>query len=67
MPRKPLDTRVDNFDSTTAFLAFSGGARQKLNGVSLSDSAFMGYFTAYSDQQWTSLPSLGAYLEQLDS
>ncbi|MFI6155971.1 helix-turn-helix domain-containing protein [Kitasatospora sp. NPDC051170] len=49
-------------DDSVVFLAFSGHARQKLNGFSVEDRTFMGYFTGHFDQLWSALPSLGEYL-----
>ncbi|WP_031067970.1 helix-turn-helix domain-containing protein [Streptomyces sp. NRRL WC-3742] len=49
-------------DDSVVFLAFSGHARQKLNGFSVEDRTFMSYFTAHFDQLWSALPSLGDYL-----
>ncbi|MFJ9695443.1 helix-turn-helix domain-containing protein [Kitasatospora sp. NPDC101183] len=49
-------------DDSVVFLAFSGHARQKLNGFSVEDRTFMSYFTAHFDQLWSALPSLAEYL-----
>ncbi|WP_181874691.1 hypothetical protein, partial [Marinitenerispora sediminis] len=53
-------------DDTLAFLAFSGGSRQKLNGFSVKDPTFLGYFARYFDQLWLSLAPIDAYLDGLD-
>ncbi|WP_150242173.1 helix-turn-helix domain-containing protein [Streptomyces albofaciens] len=50
-------------DDSVVFLAFSGGARQKLNGFSVQDRTYMSYFAAYFEQLWTPLQPLGAYLD----
>ncbi|MBB4979602.1 MULTISPECIES: helix-turn-helix domain-containing protein [Streptomyces] len=52
-------------DDSVAFLAFSGGSRQRLDGFSVEHPRFMGYFAAYFDQLWVALPSLAHYLEEL--
>ncbi|ROQ32202.1 hypothetical protein EDD98_1179 [Streptomyces sp. PanSC19] len=52
-------------DDSVAFLAFSGGSRQRLNGFSVEHPRFMGYFAAYFDQLWVALPSLAHYLDEL--
>ncbi|MET8183794.1 hypothetical protein [Streptomyces sp. NPDC005336] len=53
-------------DDSVVFLAFSGGARQKLNGFSVEDRTFMSYFAAYFEQMWTPLQPLGSYLDATD-
>lgn len=53
-------------DDSVVFLAFSGGPRQKLNGLSVEDPTFMTYFAAYFDQLWASLQPLGTYLGAVD-
>jgi transcriptional regulator with XRE-family HTH domain len=53
-------------DDSVVFLAFSGGPRQKLNGLSVRDSTFMSYFAAYFDQLWAAVQPLGAYLDAGD-
>ncbi|MFE4369119.1 helix-turn-helix domain-containing protein [Streptomyces sp. NPDC056835] len=53
-------------DDRVVFLAFSGGPRQKLNGLSIEDPTFMSYFTAYFDQLWAALQPLGTYLGEVD-
>ncbi|MER6010151.1 helix-turn-helix transcriptional regulator [Streptomyces bluensis] len=53
-------------DDDVVFLAFSGGVRQKLNGFSVKDHTFMSYFSSYFEQLWTSLPSLGEYLDEVE-
>ncbi|MER7910667.1 helix-turn-helix domain-containing protein [Streptomyces sp. NPDC096068] len=52
-------------DDSVAFLAFSGGPRQRLNGFSVEHPRFMGYFAAHFDQLWVALPSLAHYLDGL--
>lgn len=52
-------------DDSVAFLAFSGGAHQKLNGFSVEDPTFLGYYAGYFDQLWHSLVPLRAYLDQV--
>ncbi|MCX5399064.1 helix-turn-helix transcriptional regulator [Streptomyces sp. NBC_00102] len=52
-------------DDSVVFLAFSGGPRQKLNGLSIEDPMFMSYFAAYFDQLWAALPPLGTYLDEV--
>ncbi|MFI7098574.1 helix-turn-helix domain-containing protein [Streptomyces sp. NPDC050161] len=49
-------------DDNVVFLAFSGGAQEKLNGFSVEDPTFMSYFSGYFDQLWGALPRLGSYL-----
>ncbi|MFB7515188.1 helix-turn-helix domain-containing protein [Streptomyces sp. NPDC056144] len=49
-------------DDSLAFLAFSGGPKQRLNGFMVEHPRFMRYFAAYFDQLWTALPSLAHYL-----
>ncbi|MDR3079984.1 MAG: helix-turn-helix transcriptional regulator [Streptomyces sp.] len=53
-------------DDNVVFLAFSGGPRQRLNGLSVEDPTFMSYFAAYFDQLWASLLPLSTYLGDLD-
>ncbi|MEV6119111.1 helix-turn-helix domain-containing protein [Streptomyces sp. NPDC052077] len=53
-------------DDSVVFLAFSGGPRQRLNGLSVEDPTFMSYFAAYFDQLWAALPSLADYLADVD-
>ncbi|WP_185921602.1 helix-turn-helix transcriptional regulator [Streptomyces sp. WAC06614] len=53
-------------DDSVVFLAFSGGPRQKLNGLSVEDPTFMTYFAAYFDQLWAALQPLGTYLAAVD-
>ncbi|GLW90237.1 helix-turn-helix domain-containing protein [Actinokineospora globicatena] len=50
------------FDNETAFLAFSGGGRQKLNGFSIDGSAFVEYFITHFDQLWATLEPVETYL-----
>ena len=50
-------------DESVAFLAFSGGGRQKLNGFSVQDATFVKYFLAHFDQLWYGLEPLENYLE----
>ncbi|MCZ0979550.1 hypothetical protein O1L60_12010 [Streptomyces diastatochromogenes] len=52
-------------DDSAAFLAFSGGSKQRLNGFSVEHPRFMGYFAAHFDQLWVALPSLAHYLDEL--
>ncbi|MGW1902656.1 helix-turn-helix domain-containing protein [Streptomyces hirsutus] len=53
-------------DDSVVFLAFSGGPRQKLNGLSIEDPTFMTYFAAYFDQLWAALTPLGTYLGDME-
>ncbi|MFD8220832.1 helix-turn-helix domain-containing protein [Streptomyces sp. NPDC059697] len=53
-------------DDSVVFLAFSGGPRQKLNGLSIEDPTFMTYFAAYFDQLWAALQPLGTYLSEVE-
>ena len=52
-------------DDSTAFLAFSGGFRQKLNGSSVKDPTFLSYYAAYFDQLWHGLVPIQTYLDQV--
>ncbi len=49
-------------DEEVAFLAFSGGSRQKLNGFSVANGAFVAYFIRYFEQLWSAARPLGEYL-----
>ncbi|WP_158711282.1 helix-turn-helix domain-containing protein [Streptomyces sp. NRRL S-1824] len=53
-------------DDSVVFLAFSGGPRQRLNGLSVEDPTFMTYFASYFDQLWAALQPLGAYLNEVE-
>jgi transcriptional regulator with XRE-family HTH domain len=54
-------------DEDVAFLAFSGGGRQKLNGFSVADPTFVGYFIRHFDQLWATLEPLDDYLRRIGS
>lgn len=54
-------------DEDVTFLAFSGGGRQKLNGFSVENPIFAGYFARHFDQLWSSLQSLETYLQRIDT
>ncbi|KAA2261467.1 hypothetical protein F0L68_16930 [Solihabitans fulvus] len=54
-------------DQHTAFVAFSGGSRQKLNGFSVADPTFTAYFIRHFDQLWAQLDPLDVFLRQLGS
>jgi len=49
-------------DEDVAFLAFSGGGRQKLNGFCIENPTFVGYFIRHFDQLWSSLLPWETYL-----
>ena len=51
-------------DESIAFLAFSGGSKQRLNGFSVKDPTFLGYYADHFDQLWHALPSIDSYLRQ---
>ncbi|MRH93088.1 hypothetical protein GFY24_37675 [Nocardia sp. SYP-A9097] len=53
-------------DDDVAFLAFSGGSRQKLNGFSVADPTFVEYFIRYFEQLWSASRPLEAYLRDRD-
>src|SRR5690606_13630228 len=52
-------------DDSAAFLAFSGGSRQKLNGSSVKGPTFESYYAAYFDQPWHGLVTTQTYLDQV--
>jgi hypothetical protein len=52
-------------DNDTAFLAFSGGGRQKLNGFSVQSSTFVEYFIKHFDQLWSTLEPLDSYIQRI--
>lgn len=54
-------------DEDAAFLAFSGGGRQKLNGFSVENSTFTEYFIRHFDQLWASLQPMETYLQRIDT
>lgn len=54
-------------DDRVAFLAFSDGSRQKLNGFSIEDPTFLHYFVGYFDQLWHNLVPLDDYLGDMGS
>lgn len=58
---------VVTIDEDVAFLAFSGGGRQKLNGFSVENPTFVGYFIRHFDQLWSSLQPLETYLQRIDT
>lgn len=67
----PWHSRADGlnmalFDDNVAFLAFSGGGRQKLNGFCVCDRTFTGYFIAHFEQLWAPLEPLATFLERVD-
>jgi transcriptional regulator with XRE-family HTH domain len=53
------------FDDSTTFLAFSGRARQGLNGFSVDDPRFLRYFDEHFEQLWAPLVPLDDYLAEL--
>ncbi|MFF0357289.1 MULTISPECIES: helix-turn-helix domain-containing protein [unclassified Nocardia] len=50
-------------DDTVAFLAFSGGGRQKLNGFSVTDRNFVGYYIVNFEQMWSASTPLAEFLD----
>ncbi|MGC9442019.1 hypothetical protein [Streptomyces sp. WG5] len=54
-------------DDSVVFLAFSGGPRQKLNGLSIENPTFMTCFAAYFDQLWAALQPLETYLGEAEA
>ncbi|WP_021594067.1 helix-turn-helix domain-containing protein [Actinomadura welshii] len=52
-------------DYDRVILAFSGGPRQKLNGLRVENPIFFSYFASYFEQLWAVLQPLGAYLEEI--
>jgi hypothetical protein len=53
-------------DEDAAFLAFSGGSLQKLNGFSVQDATRAGYFIRYFDQLWSGSDSMATYLRRMN-
>ena len=51
-------------DDSIAFLAFSGGPRQRLNGFSVEDPRFLGYFAGYFEQLWAGTKQIDPYLNR---
>jgi hypothetical protein len=51
-------------DDSIAFLAFSGGGRQNLNGFSVANPTFVAYFVHYFEQLWAAAAPLGEYLDR---
>jgi Helix-turn-helix domain len=65
----PWDADADGLnmaliDDSVAFLAFSGGPRQRLNGFSVEDPRFLGYFAGYFEQLWSGTKQIDAYLQR---